>query len=1035
MGKKLFKDWQNNFLFLLTVLFLYSCSNHRSSKQILVYANSAAVPFLQDSSGSLRKMIVINSDTFPDEDSLHSISCILTTFSRLNRMDYRAVNALKRYLEAGGGGVVAIKDAELDQKGWPWLQQWETKKAGEKLQQDNSPLYILQKGYAKEELSDALTYAIGDNRYPDYKKAHTIAVPDSSRYTRIVLAQGLDEPLEMAVLPDNNVLFVERKGAVKIYDAAVKKVKTIASLNVFSGIEDGLLGVALDPEFSDNHWIYLYYAPAGRDSIDRLSRFELIGDSLLLGTEKIMLEIHTQRTYCCHSAGDVGFGPDGLLYVAVGDNTNADDPYKVGYQPVDERPGHELADDQGTAANTNDLRGKILRIKPEPDGTYSIPEGNLFPKGTPHTRPEIYVMGLRNPYRFTIDKKTNILYWGEVGPDTKVRGRDGSFMSYDEVNRAAKPGFYGWPYFLGNNDAFPIYDFATGKEGPRKDPAHPVNNSRNNTGLKELPPAQPAMIWYGKDSSKEFPLTGSGGASVMAGPVYHSDLFRDAPYKLSDYYDGKLFIFEWIRHWIMAVTLDKNGNYVRMEPFLDNMHFAAPIDMKFGPDGALYVLEYGTNWFAKNSDAKLLRIEYQEGNRNPVAVARADKQYGAVPLSVQLSAVGSKDYDKEDQLTYSWKIGNEQLQGKEVSYTFKNPGVHKAKLTVKDNHGGSSTADITVSAGNTPPEVQVTSKSNMIFYWNNELFDYRVNVKDIEDQDIDTAKINVAFNYLPDGKEVAVILSGGQQPGNLEFIRGQQLIASLDCKSCHAMDEKSVGPDFESVARRYAGQKNIADKLAKKIIEGGSGNWGTRQMSAHPSLPISDAEEIVHYILSLSENSSRMPVAGTIPLGNKEKDISGAYLLSASYTDKGANGIKPLQGKDDVVLHNPWIQAEDYDEGKAGIVHVTTQNFSFINGMLPGSHIKFNRIDLTGIKHLVYRVQSQGQGGNIELHIDTPAGRMISTAKIPSGKSPDYITGWKEITADVEVTSGIHDLYFVFTNPDASGNYMFNLDRIYFSNK
>ena len=367
---------------------------------------------------------------------------------------------------------------------------------------------------------------------PTDSPANTSKAPDSSRYAKTVLVQGLDEPLQMAVLPNNNVVIVERKGAVKLYNAQAKQTKTIASLNVYYGIEDGLLGVVADPGFKNNHWIYLYYAPAGRDSLDRLSRFELIGDSLSLASEKVLLEIPTQHTFCCHSAGGLAFGPDSLLYVSVGDNTNADDPFKEGYTPIDERPGRELADDQSTAASTNDLRGKIMRIKPERNGTYSIPEGNLFKKGTPKTKPEIYIMGLRNPYRFTIDQKKNILYWGEVGPDTKVKGKDGSFLSYDEVNRASKPGFYGWPYFIGDNEVFPMYDYATKKEEPGKDPAHPVNDSRNNTGLQNLPPAHPPMIWYGKDSSKRFPLVGSGGASVMAGPVYYSDHFKQAPYKL-----------------------------------------------------------------------------------------------------------------------------------------------------------------------------------------------------------------------------------------------------------------------------------------------------------------------------------------------------------------------------------------------------------------------------------------------------------------------------------------------------------------------
>lgn len=225
------------------------------------------------------------------------------------------------------------------------------------------------------------------------------------------------------------------------------------------------------------------------------------------------------------------------------------------------------------------------------------------------------------------------MYWGDVGPDTKVNGENGELMSYDEVNQAKSAGFYGWPYFLGNNQAFPHYDYATKQEGPKKDSAKPVNDSPNNTGERILPPARGAMIWYGKGNSRNFPLVGNGGASAMVGPVYYSDEYPEAPYKLSEYYDGKLIIYEWIRGWMMAVTFDDNGNYLRMEPFLEHFDFAAPVDVQIYPeDGAIYVLEYGTNWFSKNTDAKLVRIEYKEGNRNPVAEISIDSKYGATPF-------------------------------------------------------------------------------------------------------------------------------------------------------------------------------------------------------------------------------------------------------------------------------------------------------------------------------------------------------------------------------------------------------------------
>jgi cytochrome c len=86
--------------------------------------------------------------------------------------------------------------------------------------------------------------------------------------------------------------------------------------------------------------------------------------------------------------------------------------------PLTNAKGREAWDAQRTAANTNDFRGKVLRIHPEPGGGYTIPDGNLFPKGTQGTRPEIYVMGCRNPFRISVDAKRGWLYWGDVGQNT-----------------------------------------------------------------------------------------------------------------------------------------------------------------------------------------------------------------------------------------------------------------------------------------------------------------------------------------------------------------------------------------------------------------------------------------------------------------------------------------------------------------------------------------------------------------------------------------------------------------------------------------
>ncbi|RYD88900.1 MAG: hypothetical protein EOP50_18335, partial [Sphingobacteriales bacterium] len=273
--------------------------------------------------------------------------------------------------------------------------------------------------------------------------------------------------------------------------AIAKALKDAGKLDVYSktsvpnvNAEEGLLGIALDPNFAKNQYVYAFYSPIEK-SVNRLSRFKLVNDKITTATEKVILEFYSQREICCHTGGSIAFGPEGYLYVSTGDNStpfNAPNtPYiNDGYAPLDNRAGFEQYDARRSAGNTNDLRGKILRIKVNEDGSYSTPDDNLFPKGTAKTRPEIYVMGNRNPYRISVDQKTGFLYWGEVGPDadkdSELRGPRG----YDEMNQARKAGYFGWPLFIANNYPYKAYDFTNGNNGAAFDPAKPINNSPNN---------------------------------------------------------------------------------------------------------------------------------------------------------------------------------------------------------------------------------------------------------------------------------------------------------------------------------------------------------------------------------------------------------------------------------------------------------------------------------------------------------------------------------------------------------------------------
>ncbi|MBL7833666.1 MAG: ThuA domain-containing protein, partial [Cyclobacteriaceae bacterium] len=426
-----------------------------------------------------------------------------------------------------------------------------------------------------------IQYAIGD-RALDYNKVKSPRMPEENRFAKVVLDFNLDEPTEMAVLPNGDILFLERKGAVKYYDQKLGKTEVIARIAVSTKYipnakgeqgeaEDGLLGLALDPNFKSTRWVYMFYSPAGDDPKNILVRYTLNGKTLDESSKKVILEVPVQRDECCHTGGSIAFDADGNLFLSTGDNTS---PFASdGYSPADERPGRSPFDAQKSSGNTNDLRGKILRIHPERDGSYTIPKGNLFPEGEALTRPEIYVMGNRNPYRISIDQRTGYLYWGEVGPDAgsndSLRGPRG----YDELNQAKQAGYFGWPYFVGKNYPYAKYDFATGKVGPKADPNQPINESPNNTGKRELPPVAPPFIWYPYAKSDEFPMMKEGGRNAMAGPVYYSDDFKGVSTAFPKYFDGKLLIYDWMRNWMFLVSMDKNGAIMDIEPFMPNTKF------------------------------------------------------------------------------------------------------------------------------------------------------------------------------------------------------------------------------------------------------------------------------------------------------------------------------------------------------------------------------------------------------------------------------------------------------------------------------
>lgn len=902
-------------------------------------------------------------------------------------------------------------------------------------------------------LLGGINYTLGGEKKGnplDYSKVHTEKMPEENRFSKVVLETNLNEPMELAILPNGNVIFIERYGAIKLYDKALQETRVVDSIAVstkytdpegkISEGEDGLLGVSLDPDFNTNGWMYFYHSVAGAEAKNQLARVTFKNGAFDWDTKKVLIEVPVQREQCCHTGGSMAWDKDGNLYLSTGDNTS---PRGITYAPVDEREGRMPWDGQKSSGNTNDLRGSILRIHPEADGTYTIPEGNLFEQGMKKTQPEIYVKGTRNPYRISLDQRTGFLYWGEIGPDDREDSETLGSRGYDEINQARKAGYFGWPYFVGNNYPYADRDYATQETSGMFQLTGATNNSPNNTGLATLPEPTPAFIWYPYAESEEFPLVGSGGRNAMAGPVFYHDDFAGAERQFPKYYDGKLLIYEWMRGWVMAVTMDENGDYVTMEQFMPSYKFSNPMDMAFSDDGDLYILEYGSGWFSQNEDARLVRIEYTEGNRKPAVEFVTDKTADAIPFAATFSAAGSLDPDG-DALSYTWEIKDEAgttiktVMGRDAAFTFEDAGSYTVDLTADDGQGATSSLSQTFLAGNTPPVVDINiTGGNKGFFFQGQPFNYEVSISDAEDGssangDIDASQVSVTIDYLPEGYDKNFIAAGHKfADDNTSASAGLTLMKGSDCMSCHQIAKASVGPTYMDVSKKYADDPNATTYLINKIQNGGAGVWGEIAMAAHPDLSVEDAKTMVSYILSLADApSASLPLSGSFtPVIEPGQSDQGVFIIRAAYGDQGANGIPGLQSEKVLMLRNSNLSAyEAADEVQEVMkLNLPEPPIKMLIAQKDQGWFKFNQVDLTGMGMAMIVSSANAQfgftGGTVEIHLDSPDGPLIGTSsaiepqQTPPGGNPMQTAPIMAMTP-LTPTTGSHDLYFVCRNPD-----------------
>jgi len=462
-----------------------------------------------------------------------------------------------------------------------------------------------------------------------------------------VVAGGFNLPTAIAFAPDGRIFVAEKGGVIKIIkDGVVLPVPFVTLPDVNDWADHGLLGLALDPNFAANGFVYLSYThenTPGKNyegpKTGRIVRLKASGDTADMSTYMVLVgtvggdeakpscDDYPITADCLptdspsHSVGGLRFGPDGKLYATIGDG--------AGYFAVDPRALNSL--------NLDSLAGKILRLNT--DGT--APADNPFHTGDPNAnRSRIWAYGVRNSLRFNFSPLSNSLFAGDVG-----------WYSWEEIN-IVKPGMnLGWPCREGY-EATPEYNCATENY---TDPAFAFHHAANND-----------------------PYAITGG--TFSGTAYPEE------------YQHNYFLGHFGDPFIKRAVVSADDKIHFIENWFDNAD--GPVDFVTGPDGSIYYVAIFTG--------EVRHIVYA-ADQKPKAVATASVVTGVPPLSVAFSSGGSLD-PEGSPLTFLWEFGDGATSTEANPAHVYAEGVYSAKLTVADGSGNTSSATLTIAAQNLPPE-------------------------------------------------------------------------------------------------------------------------------------------------------------------------------------------------------------------------------------------------------------------------------------------------------------------------------------------
>ncbi len=542
--------------------------------------------------------------------------------------------------------------------------------------------------------------------------------------------EGLEEPTSFRFAPDGRVFVAEKQGKILVYDSLEDATPTVFAdlrTEAYDNGDRGLLSIVLDPNFAEHPYVYALYtydhllgeaAPAPKwgtpnqagdpcpkpDNADvdacpvsgRLVRLTAVGDHAkeLEGgggvAEKVLVEDWCQQ-FSSHSIGDLQFGPEGALFASGGDGAsfNSTDYGQFGWPQKNQCGdppgvvGEELTPPTAEggalrAQNTENLDGSVIRVNPETGE--GLPSNPMASSLNANTR-RIIAYGFRNPFRFAIDPESDEVYVGNVG-----------WNSYEEIDRFStvpNPAFNsGWPCYEGPIKAF---DYRL----LELDVCEALYNTPGSTA--------PPLFSYSHYTTvtPEDTCNINEGSGVAGLDIYEGAAFPAA-------FKGALFFSDFVRRCIYVMFPGEDGrpDPSTTVPFMTEGGVYPAIDVEEGPEGNLFYVKLFNEAFGPGS---IHRISYSSGNQPPVAHLTVDNRWGATPLVTHFDASSSTDDDGE-ALSFEWDLngtGAFAPGAGTATKTFSDEENHTVAVRVKDGHGASSIARVTVYPGDTPPEPEI----------------------------------------------------------------------------------------------------------------------------------------------------------------------------------------------------------------------------------------------------------------------------------------------------------------------------------------